>query len=52
MLFFCCLLWCIVLIFGILTFVFILAVWKSAALWTVVREKNSQQINGWYLYSL
>jgi len=28
------------------------AVWKSVALWTVIREKNRQQINGLHLYSL
>ncbi|WVZ66250.1 hypothetical protein U9M48_015499 [Paspalum notatum var. saurae] len=38
--------WYIIWICGILSVGLILAVWKSVALWTVIREKNSQQING------
>jgi hypothetical protein len=38
--------------FNILTATLNLAVWKPVALWTVTREKNSQQISGLYLCSL
>jgi hypothetical protein len=48
----CYLFLCIIWIFDILTAAVILAVWKSVALWTLIREKNRQQINGLYLYSL